>query len=154
MVEFSQQELAAALRIILEAESLNDQNVLIGIDEGVLIEEATVAPAAAQENVPREQNQLPDESSDDEEPKEVIGLGHASDSGEDLPKWDRSESEFEGFDDPGGLGGWKVGFKWLVEWWAAVWGRGLILRCRLLGPVTCRRTTIPLMTVMRSLMLM
>ena len=36
-------------------------------------------------------------------------MGHASDSGEDLPEWDRSESKFEGFDDPRGLGGWGVG---------------------------------------------
>ena len=117
MAEFSQEELAVALRIIFEAESLNDQNVLIEIDEGILIEEAAASP----ENVPSEQNQLPDESSDDEEPKEVIDMGYASDSGEDIPEWDRSESEFEGFDDPGRLG---VG-RWVSRcWWNGGLGEG------------------------------
>ena len=63
--------------------------MLIAIDEGVLIEEATAAPevalaaapAATLENVPSQQNQPTDESSDEEDPKEVIGMGHASDSG-------------------------------------------------------------------------
>ena len=80
MEEFSQEELAAALRSIFDVEGLNDQNVLIVINEGVLIEEATaapaaapsvapaaapaVAPAAASENVPSQQNRPPDESSD------------------------------------------------------------------------------------------
>ena len=109
MAEFSQEELAAALRSIFKAEGLNDQNVLISIDEGVLIEEAmaapSAAPAAAPDNVPSQQNQPPDESSDEDEQKQVIGLGHASDSGEDLLEWDGSESEFEGLDDPGGFQG-------------------------------------------------
>ena len=52
MAEFSQEELAAALRSIFEAEGLNDQNVLIAIDEGVLIEEATAAPVAAPSAAP------------------------------------------------------------------------------------------------------
>ena len=114
MAQFSQEESAAALRSIFETEGL-----LIAIDEGVLVEEATVAPAAAPsaapaavpavapaaapKNVPRQQDQPPDDSSDEDEQKQVIGLDHASDSGEDLPEWDRSENEFEGFDVPGGF---------------------------------------------------
>ena len=155
MAELSQEALAAALRSIFEAEGL-----LIAIDEGILVEEATAAPAAAPsaapaaalaaalENVPSQQDQQPDDSGDEDEQKQVIGLGHASDLGEDLPKWDRSESEFEGFDVPGGFQGvGGVVSRCLGR------GTGLILRCRLSGPVICRRTTIPL-TVMGSLMLM
>ena len=94
IAELSQEELTATLRSIFEAEGLNDQNVIISINDGIFIEEATAAPAAAlaaaPENVPSHQNQPPDKSSDEEDPKELIGMGHASDSGEDLPEWDRS----------------------------------------------------------------
>ena len=40
-------------------------------------------------------------------------MGHASDSGEDLPEWNRLESEFEGFDDlrSGRVGGLEGGFQ-------------------------------------------
>ena len=112
MAELSQEALAAALCSIFEAEGL-----LISIDEGILVEEATAAPAAvpsaapaaalaaAPENVPSHQDQPPDDSGYEDEQKQVIGLGHASDSGEDLPELDRFESEFEGFDDPGGFQG-------------------------------------------------
>ena len=160
MAELSQEALAAALHSIFEAKGL-----LIAIDEGILVEEATAAPAAAPsaapaaalaaapaaalENVPSQQDQQPDDSGDEDEQQQVIGLGHASDLGEDLPKWDRSVSEFEGFDVPGGFQG--VGG--VVGRGLGVGEGGLILRCRLLGPVICHWTTIPL-TVMRSLMLM
>ena len=114
MAELSEEALAAAIRSIFEAEGL-----ILAIDEGILVEEATAAPAAAPspapvaalpaaaapENVPSRQDEPPDDSGDEEEQKQVIGLGHASDSGEDLPEWDCSESEFEGFDDPGGFQG-------------------------------------------------
>ena len=92
MVELSQEELPAALRSIYKVEGLSNPNVLIAIDEGVLIKEATAAPAAAlaaaPENVPSQQSRPPNESSDEEDPKEVIGMDHGSDSGEDLPQWD------------------------------------------------------------------
>ena len=156
MADLSQEALAAALRSIFE-----EQGLIFVFDEGILVEEATAAPAAAPspapaatlaaapapapEHVLSRQDEPPDDSGDDEQ-KQVIGLGHASDSGEDLPEWNCSESEFEGFDIPGGFqgDGGVVG---------RGRGRGLILRCRQLGQVICRRTTIPL-TVMRSLMLM
>ena len=108
----------------------------------------------APENMPRQQNQPPDESSEEEDPKEVIGMGHYSDSGEDLPSGIDLRANLRGstiregwgleggFQRVGGVVGRGLGR-----------GRGLILRC-LLGPVICRRTTIPLMTAMRSLMLM
>ena len=49
MAELSQEELAAALRSVYEAEGLSDLDVLIAIDEGVLIVpvEATAALVAA-----------------------------------------------------------------------------------------------------------
>ena len=60
--------------------------------------------AAAPEHVPSRQNEPPDDNGDEEQ-QQVIGLGHASDSGEDLPEWDCAESEFEGFHDPRGFQG-------------------------------------------------
>ena len=47
MAELSQEALAAAFRSIFEAEGL-----LIAIDEGILVEEATAAPAAAPSAAP------------------------------------------------------------------------------------------------------
>ena len=129
MTEFSQEELAAILRIIFETEGLNDQNVLIEIDEGVLIEEATAAPvsapaaapAAAPENVPSEPNQLPNASSDDEEPKEVIGMGHASDSDEDLQSGINPRADLRGSMIQEG---WGVG-RWVSRgWWSGGQGSG------------------------------
>lgn len=52
--------------------------------------------------------------------QQVIGVGHTSNLSKDLPKWNRSKSEFEGFDDAGGSGGWMVG---LEEIWRSV-GQG------------------------------
>ena len=117
-------QLAAALRSIYEAKGLSDPDILIAIDEGVLIVsmEATAALAAAlaaaSAAAPKNVRSQSDESSDDEDPKEVIGMGHASNSGEDLPKWNWSESKFEGFDDQGEVGRWVS-----RGWWDV--GQGL-----------------------------
>ena len=109
----------------------SSSELLTAYDEGVIEIETTAIEIAetsteADTSDTLQQQPLPAEKDiKDVNPshagKQVNEVGHASDSGKDVPEWKefrRQEDRFEEFgrDDAGGSGGWKGGLKRLEGW--------------------------------------